>query len=613
MASTYELYGAKWQTGQDPLEREFQCIRAGGKWITQSGKECGNGIEFHFRKAQEILWPEKVWHRWNVLELKCYLKYSRIGEVGSAASGKSHSAGSNVLLDWYVWPERTTVLISTTKLEMLEMRTWGEIKMLHKLAKMRHSWIPGHLIEGRHRIVLNPKNESVEGRDFKNGLMGLACKKGENYVGLGDYVGIHNKRVRLVCDEGQFMPRAYLDSVSNLAKCPDFKALVLGNLKDSMDALGQFCEPSAAHGGWDGGIDQTPKTKTWETRWPDGICIQLPGMDCPNMDDPIGTPPRFPFLITREQIAADEAFYGRDSLMFTMMNEARLPRGQGARRVITRQMCTKFRAMEPPVWKGGRITKIGFMDAAYRGVGGDRCVFGELQFGAEAESSEPQELINNIVTQHINAPPDRTILALIDTVLVPIKQGVTEMPEDQIADFVKHQCEARGIPPENFFFDSTGRGSLALAFGRLWSPNVVGIEFGGGPTERNVSSDIDLPCNKYYSKFVSELWYSVSHVIQSGQFRGMTEEVMNEGCMREWGFVAGHKIEVEPKEKMKLKTGRSPDLFDALAAGVEGARQRGFVIKRMVSSDYRRESQKWKRDIENRHRELVKSKQLNYT
>jgi hypothetical protein len=29
---------------------------------------------------------------------------------------------------------------------------------------------------------------------------------------------------------------------------------------------------------------------------------------------------------------------------------------------------------------------------------------------------------------------------------------------------------------------------------------------------------------------------------------------------------------------MKEKTGKSPDLFDALAIGVEGARQRGFLI-----------------------------------
>ena len=31
--------------------------------------------------------------------------------------------------------------------------------------------------------------------------------------------------------------------------------------------------------------------------------------------------------------------------------------------------------------------------------------------------------------------------------------------------------------PENFGFDSTGRGSLAIAFAQIWSPDVVPVEF----------------------------------------------------------------------------------------------------------------------------------------
>jgi len=63
----------------------------------------------------------------------------------------------------------------------------------------------------------------------------------------------------------------------------------------------------------------------------------------------------------------------------------------------------------------------------------------------------------------------------------------------------------------------------------------------------------------------------------------MTEDVMQEMCLREWGTVMGNKIEVEPKAKMKLKSGRSPDLGDALAIGVEGAVQRGFIVRRLKS------------------------------
>ena len=69
----------------------------------------------------------------------------------------------------------------------------------------------------------------------------------------------------------------------------------------------------------------------------------------------------------------------------------------------------------------------------------------------------------------------------------------------------------------NFFFDSTGRGTLMNAFGRIWDTGIVGVEFGGKPTERRVSKQISTLCKDYYSKFVSELWWSVRLAVESKQ------------------------------------------------------------------------------------------------
>jgi hypothetical protein len=88
-------------------------------------------------------------------------------------------------------------------------------------------------------------------------------------------------------------------------------------------------------------------------------------------------------------------------------------------------------------------------------------------------------------------------------------------------------------------------------------------------------------CDEEYSKFITELWFAVRNVIECGQMRELPEEVINEGCAREYTTVKGYKIEVESKEEMKETLGYSPDLFDALTFGVEGARQRGFQIKRL--------------------------------
>lgn len=580
-------YNLKWAAEANPVLIEQEMIWRGGRWRKKDETMAGEGMEFHFKALMKLLWPWITWHSWTELQVKCYLNYRIIGQIGCASSGKSFVAAACVLTDYYCFPHSTTVLVSSTTRDSLEMRVWGEIKKLHKSAKELHDFLPGYLIEGKQRIVSDPKTEASEGRDFRNGLVGVACKRGQAFQGMEEYVGIKNKHLRMIADELQFLPRQFVDAISNMNKNKDFKCVGSGNPKDTTDALGVLCEPAIHLGGWDGGIDQTPKTKTWEIRFPQGICIQLPGSDSPNLDGRLGIP-----LITQEHIDADIKFYGKDSIQYSMMDEGRMPRGQGTRRVITRQLCLKHGAMEEPLWLNSTRTRIGALDAAYRGVGGDRCVFMELAFGMNSER--------------------KLILALVDTMVIPIKDSPIETPEDQIALQVKDQCERRWIKPDNFGFDSTGRGSLMAAFARLWSPHVVPVEFGGSPTERPVSNGLDVVCKDYYSKFVTELWYSVRLVIEGDQFRGMTDDVMAEGCSREWTIVGANKIEVEPKDKTKLKIGRSPDLFDTLVTGVEVARRRGFKIERIINPIHHNRSERWKEDLRDRAKALWSNHSLNY-
>ena len=604
-----EMYGCTFNWAADPLIIEMDMCRHGGRWHRKKGTGyCGEGMEFHFKKAMQVLWPEVIWHRWADLQLKLYLNYRIIGQMGPASTGKTFVPSACILMDYYLYPNITTVLVSSTTRESLEMRVLGEIKKLHRLAKSRYPDLPGNLIEGRQRIVTDSRAIAAEGRDFRNGIVGVACKKGQSFQGIEEYVGIKNKRLRMLGDEMQFLPRGFCDSIANLNKNPDFKGVFSGNPKDITDALGVICEPAAHIGGWDSQIDQTEGSKTWETRWPRGVCLQLVGTDSPNLDGKLGIP-----LITQQQIDEDISFYGQDSLQFSMMDLGRMPRGQAARRVISRQMCLKFHAVEDPVWKDSQRVKIGFLDAAYRGTGGDRCVFGELQFGLEAVTPTGEQVASAIISQKPVDPDQNQIIALIETMVVPVTLDFNEPPEDQIVNFVKDQCERRGIAADNFFLDSTGRGSLINAFGRLWSPQVNGVEFGGvAHSDRKVSHEIDVYCKDYYFNMVSELWFNVSYIIQAGQFRGMTDEVMAEGCMREWGYQA-KKIQVEPKDKMKLKSGRSPDLFDALVVGIEGARRKGFIIKRQRSVEHKRVDHAWKKALRERSDKHWRSSELTYT
>jgi hypothetical protein len=606
----FQKYGGWWLSTMHPLAIEIECIRRGGQWKNDKGEEIGNGLFFHYQEAQKIAFPSKAWHKWNKLALEMFLQHQYIGELGCAAAGKSDAAASDMLMDWYCFPECTTVLISSTDLDSLEIRAWGMIKRYHREAKELFSWLPGHLIEGKRRIINSRREEFSEGRDFKNGLMAVPVKKGNAWVGLGSLVGIHNKRVRLLGDELNLMPRSFIDSVSNLAKCPDFKLRGLGNPNDINNAHGFICQPADELGGWESNIDQRPGTKTWKTRMPNGIAIQYPGSDSPNMDVPEGQPPPYDFLITRQQMADDAKIWMTDDWHYLMFNEGRFPRGQGSRRIITMEMCRKFHAFNRAVWRDSNQTSIAFLDAAYRGVGGDRCVFGELQFGLEAEgyATDP---ITNLISQELFQPPGRMLLNLVDTMIIPISaEKDSDQAEDQITLFCMDQCRRRGIPPSNFFFDAGMRTSLVTAFSRTWSADVESIDFGGKPSDLPVSSEIRIPCHDYFSKRVTELWYLVRLIIEGDQFRGMTMDVAHEGCSREFKMVSGNKTEVESKTDMKKKCGFSPDLFDALAAGVWGARRRGFVLSKLSHFIMKPEDRTWKRDAQSKADRFWKLGQL---
>jgi hypothetical protein len=327
-----------------------------------------------------------------------------------------------------------------------------------------------------------------------------------------------------------------------------------------------------------------------------------------------GEPAPFPFLITREQMEADAKIWGVEDWHYTMMNEAKMPRGQGSRRVLTRQACNKFGAFKEPNWRDSRRTKIAFLDAAYRGVGGDRCVFGELQFGFEVEPLDASVLPATIISQNPTLKDGRQIIALIDLVTVPINsmQGA-DTPEDQIVNFVMQQCLARGIDPSNFYFDSGMRTSLVTAFARLWSNEINSIDCGGKASEKPVSSEIQTLCRDYYSKFVTELWFSVRMAVESQQFRGMSEDLCTEFCQREWKMVSGNRIEVEAKEEMKQKSGRSPDLADAVAVGLFGARQRGFMITKLSSLAPIKHGPDWRKGFKEKARKLSKNGLLNHS
>lgn len=404
-----------------------------------------------------------------------------------------------------------------------------------------------------------------------SGFLVHNCVQGGKFVGLQKFVGIKQKRMRLVADEASMMGESFLSAFANLNKNEDFRAIILGNPNDPLDPLGRAAEPKE---GWTDEYMEPTKTKVWDTRFMNGRCVNLIGLDSPNFDFPPEKPTKFKYLISKEKIDDTLSFFQKDSIEYYSQCVGSMKIGTMARRVISRHLCQQFGALDDVVWHGEKPMRICGLDAAY---GGDRCVCGYIEFGPSVSG--------------------QIIFRFTPPVVVPIKVNASVIPEDQIAAFVRDFCRENEIPPENFFHDSTGRGTLGTAIARLWSDKCNPVEFGGNATDRPVSKDLYITdektgqrrlkrCDEHYSNFVAELWYSVRYAIESNSVRNLPQDVMEEMSMREWDWIKGQKkIALETKVDMKMRVGRSPDLGDWASICMEGARRRGFQIPKLGLAD----------------------------
>lgn len=565
----FEKYGLFWDDGTSPLEIEFYFIRRGGE-MTYCKRTHGLGLFHHYQEAAKLLWPKQDQHRWNSLTLQEILANAITGIIGPASSGKTHGASKYALIDYWAFPNNTLILVSSTDVRGLELRVWGTIKDLFNQARELHPDLPGQVLDSLHTITTdNIEKGDNKARTLKKGIICVPCLSSGRYVGLGKYVGIKQSRLRLIADEAQLMGPGFLDSISNLASNPGFKAVILGNPIDPLDPLGLACEPI---GGW-GSMPEPVKTTVWKTRFMDGKCVNLVGTDSPNFDYPQDQPPKYPYMINQRRLDEIAAFWTKDSQQYYSQGVGVMKTGLLTKRVITRTMCEQHHALRKAEWMDTERTLVYAIDAAYSGVGGDRCVGGWIEFGKAAHGG--------------------TIVRINPPKIIPIVINVGKEPEDQIAEYVQLDILPIGISPKHVFYDSTGRGTLGSAFARKFGEETpVPIEFGGKPSVRPVRHDLFVSenghdrlkrCDEHYFDFVTELWFSVRYCIESEQLRELPEDVMREGCAREYGRSKGNKFFVESKHdpKARERMVRSPDLFDWLATAIEGARRLGFQIRRL--------------------------------
>lgn len=558
-------YGLDWPDSTTEIDIEFWNIRQGDEWLRDKGRS----LAHHFRKAISILWPKDDHHFWSDAIIESYCANEITVLMGCSDSGKTYTMSKIILLDYWAFPDKTLWLVSTTEGRGSELRIWGVIKSLFNDARAQFDWLEGNPIDYLKTITTESVDEEGrEARSLRKGIIVIPCKTGGLVSGLAPYIGIKSPRLRHCGDEVQAMNEAFLNAYSNWYGKVDFKGMMSGNFIEVDDPLGRAAEPKEGWDSWgdNGGFQE------WNSRFFNAHVIALDGRDSPNRREPQANgKPKYSYLISEKKINAVLETHGGDSWQYWSQCVGKPVKGLDIWRVFTKDFCEKHGAFKDVIWKdASKNVHLYSLDPAYGG--GDRCVGRHLEFGEDVMG--------------------RQVLFVYPPEIIPIKLGSPLEPEEQIALFVKNRLTELKIETSNCFYDSFGRGTLGFAFAKIMGANCpVPVDSGMRPTKRPVRFDLFVEevdgrkrlkqCDEHYTKFVTELWFSVREAVESEQVRGIDKETVREGCSRKFTKNRNNHLEIEPKEDYKERCqGRSPDFMDNLAIGVEGARQRGFKILR---------------------------------
>jgi hypothetical protein len=146
----------------------------------------------------------------------------------------------------------------------------------------------------------------------------------------------------------------------------------------------------------------------------------------------------------------------------------------------------------------------------------------------------------------------------------------------QIAHAFREECQKRSVMPYNAGVDVSGSPAFGDIVAREWSPEVYRMQFGGKASEKKVGEDKKLAHEKYANR-ATEVWFVARDYMQAGQIKGVSPDLAIELTTRR--YTAGAVVEIEPKRKLKSRTGKSCDIADSALTVVELCRSRhGFKV-----------------------------------
>tara|TARA_X000001382_G_scaffold104671_1_gene79786 strand:+ start:442 stop:2103 length:1662 start_codon:yes stop_codon:yes gene_type:complete len=492
----------------------------------------GLGAFKHFKNAANLLWPNLIWNPWLDKQIESLCENQWVCWAGCGASGKTYSASLYSMVYFLADPAQTSVILTSTTAKMIRKRGWPVIQELYRTCKGGY---PAHMVDSKTTL------QAVRGDD-KHAIFSIPVLDGSTSKAVANIQGIRSPRTMVIVDEATDTPEAAFEACSNLQKgTKEFKFLAIGNPHSKFDQHGRFATPK---NGWS---SISIEDQEWETER--GVCVRFDGMKSPNM---LAGKSKYEFLINEDQIKQAQKYDGEDSPKFWKYTRGMWSPEGVCKTVLSESLIEKYRVMHPAIFIR-ESNMIAGLDPAF--AGGDRCVIQLARYGDFDNGKMGIQLEKNEV--------------------IELDAKSSEPVHFQIANRTRQICEENNIHPSKLAIDATGEGGgLCDILAKTWSSEIQRVEFGGKASDRPVSPEDHRPSCDVYANKVTELWFSVRQWAINEQLRNMQHDAAIEFCGRMFDDEKRMTI-IERKVDMKSRTGKSPDLADAVALVVEMARRLG--------------------------------------
>jgi hypothetical protein len=570
-----EKYGRLWTPRNGavvtPLRLEMDAFLMG-----LTPEEGGLGKATHYRNVVSTIWPTYSWHKWAELRAQAFCKVnveedtetgnkfvrSVTGLAGGTDSGKSYDMAAWALVNWFVDPLNTMVIVVSTSKIDAKQRIWAALVKMYREAHAV-GIATGRLIESMDIVKLSDEEgkaiDASVGVSDASSIMLLAA--GDEYKDDAQkrLQGKKNRRIVLVIDELQDCSSSVInEAIWGFKGAQELHVVGAGNPSSIFDPHGKFCEPIK---GWMSVDEETPNWKI-KVAGIEGLALRFDSeKDNPNQQSfDKGKGLRYPFLPKPNDVAIAKKELGDLNPQFWRKFRGFWPPADADDcTIVSDVLLARHGALDKPIWDG-TPKDIAGIDPSYT-EGGDRFVFthmkwGKLISGKWAIALEKQYVLN----RRAGSQEDFQYEMIQQIHDLSIKLGIPNQ-------WMGVDASAGGI------FWSIGerellRGWHAVSFAGAASDLPVSAQY----AMRNEATGKPQVGKELFHNMSSELCFVSRYFLECEQLKGITPDLAWEMTQRKY-VRRTRKIIIESKTDMKKRIGKSPDLFDSFSVGLFVARK----------------------------------------